>query len=146
SPIPPDFNRDATAARGFRWALETWIDEPLLFTPGTRAAYTTFGFNLAGAVIEDALGGGRSFAGLIDERIAQPFGMTGLQPDYWGEEIPSRAVGYVASASRDKVRRDADVDVSWKLPGGGFVSTPEDIARYCEGLLAPDVVSDAAKA
>ena len=36
-------------------------------------------------------------------------------------------------------------DVSWKLPGGGYVSTIADLAGWCRGLAGEQVLSSDAK-
>ena len=64
--------------------------------------------------------------------------MTTLRPDYQWEEIPHRAVGYRRVGGR--VVRSSDTDVSWKLPGGGFVSTVGDLARFARGLCGEELL------
>ncbi|APR74723.1 Beta-lactamase [Minicystis rosea] len=129
---------DPSINTGIEWALDEWIDEPLLFPPGDRFSYSTFGFNLAGVTIEKAIPDARSFWELVRDEIANPFGMTAFQPDYGWEAIPRRSKGYVRpDPESEVVYEDDDDDVSWKLPGGGFMSTTEDMARYCAGLFDP---------
>ena len=66
--------------------------------------------------------------------------MDTLQPDYQWKAIPNRAVGYRRKA-KDEVARSTDTDVSWKLGGGGYVSTAEDFARLAAGLVNRKLVS-----
>jgi serine beta-lactamase-like protein LACTB, mitochondrial len=137
---------DPRVNTGVEWALSTWIDEPLLFPPGDRYSYSTFGFNLAGVAIEKAVPDARSFWELARDEIARPFGMTGLQPDYGWKPIRRRSKGYVRPDPRSEVvYEDQNGDVSWKLPGGGFVSTTDDMARYCAGLLDPALFPQGAR-
>ena len=72
------------------------------------------------------------------EHIAAPLGITTLQPDLWWTDIPHRAVGY--DLVDGVLVEGSDTDVSWKLPGGGFISTGEDLTRWCAGLLTPTLM------
>lgn len=146
-PVPPTSETcDPDVNTGVEWALAEWIDEPLLFTPGERFSYSTFGFNLAGVAIEKAIHDGRSYWELVRDEIAVPFGMTRFQPDYGWKDIAHRSEGYVRpDPSSEVVREDGDDDVSWKLPGGGFVSTTDDAGKYCAGLLDPALFPEGAR-
>ncbi len=135
-PQPPLSARmDPAVNTGFTWALTYVVNDPLVSIPGDVHSYSTFGFDLLGAVVQSA--GGAPYEDLVAARIAGPAGLTTLQADVEFDDIPHRARGYDAFG--------ADVgstDVSWKLPGGGFLSTAADLARYC-AALADSVVLDA---
>ena len=45
----------------------------------------------------------------------------------------------------DGVQVEVDQDVSWKLAGGGFHSTPEDFAKYCAGLMGEELITSQEK-
>ncbi|HSR51305.1 MAG TPA: serine hydrolase domain-containing protein [Acidobacteriota bacterium] len=142
SPTPPNLKaNDPQVNKGFAWALAYFDDKPLIAPPGTRFSYTTFGFNLAGAVLEAA--SGRSYADLLREHITQPLDLDTLQPDYEWADLPNRAAGYRRFAG--EVLRQGSSDVSWKLPGGGVISTIKDLTDYCQGLLDDDLLTAAEK-
>ncbi len=113
-------------------ALDKFNQSPLVAEPGTKYSYTTHGYMLLGAVVQRA--GKQKFADQVAERIAKPLGMTTFQPDYQWVDIPHSAVGYRRSRGGD-VTKSTDTDVSWKLPGGGFISTVGDLARFSIGML-----------
>lgn len=139
NPVPPSSaTGDPSTNTGIAWALDYWTDAPLVHVPGTTYDYSTFGYNLAGVVLETVRG--RPFADLVQSSIAEPLDITSLQPDYQWVDLPRRAVGYVRSGQT--ISEDGDTDVSWKLPGGGFVSTSEDLTRYCSGLLTGALMSE----
>ncbi|MEE8586535.1 MAG: serine hydrolase domain-containing protein, partial [Acidobacteriota bacterium] len=142
SPVPPQSKANHPETnQGFAWALDYFTSKPLVARPGTAHRYTTFGFNLAGAVIEKA--GKRPFAQQLQERIAGPLGLKSLQPDYEWAEIPDRAVGYRLRGIFNN--RQGSDDVSWKLPGGGVLSTVEDLTNYCKGLVGDGFLSQQEK-
>jgi CubicO group peptidase (beta-lactamase class C family) len=123
-------------------ALDTFKDSPLVCEPGLKYSYTTHGYLLLGAAAERAAG--VRFADLVRERVARPCGMATLRPDYQWEEIPNRAVGY--RRGRDgEVVRSTNTDVSWKLAGGGWVSSAADMARFGAGMLDERLVDRATR-
>jgi len=122
---------------GIEWALTTFINAPLVDIPGHAYHYTTFGMNLAGVVM--AYAADESFDALVQRYIAEPAGMTTLAPDYEWEQINNRAVGYVQNED-GSWRAVPSEDVSYKLPGGGYLSTAEDLTRYCAALMDEEIV------
>lgn len=132
-PVPPPAETDDPAVNtGIAWAVELFKDAPLIAEPGTEYSYSTFGFNLAGVVLEQQYGA--RFEEVVDAQISEPLGMTTMTPDFQWVDLPRRAIGYERDG--EDITRDGDSDVSWKLPGGGFISTGEDLARYCAGVAS----------
>lgn len=133
SPVPPTaLANDPNTNRGFAWALSYLYDKPLVAVPGDAMRYTTFGFDLAGEVLHKAAG--KPFDELVADNVSGPLSLSTLQPDYEWKEIADRAVGYQRRGRGPVVDRQGSDDVSWKLPGGGFISTVEDLLGYCRGL------------
>ena len=112
-------------------ALNTFKMSPLVSEPGTKYSYTTHGYMLAGAAVQ--LAGGDTFWNQVRSRIAEPAGMTSFRPDYQWEQIPNRARGYRKVAG--VVVPSTNTDVSWKLAGGGFISTVGDLSRFSIALM-----------
>ncbi len=123
-------------------ALDTFKESELVAQPGTRHAYTTHGYILLGAAVQRA--GAEPFHRQVAERIAKPLGMASFRPDYQWEDIPHRAVGYRRYGQR--VLPSSDTDVSWKLPGGGYLSNVGDLARFARGLLGDEILKADEKA
>ena len=122
-------------------ALDRFRETPPVSAPGQRYYYSTKGFMLLSAAIERA--GRQRFADQVEQRICRPLGMTTMQPDYQWRDIPHRAKGYLR---RDgKIIESNDTDVSWKLGGGGYISTIGDLARFGVGLLGDQVLHPATK-
>lgn len=117
--------------------LDLFRESPLIAEPGERFSYSTFGYMLLGAVVERA--GGAPFEEQVQERILAPLGMRTMQPDYPWLEIPHRAVGY-RGLRIGMATLDPELDVSWKLPAGGWISTVEDLGRFAAGLLGGELL------
>ena len=121
-------------------ALDRFKESPLVAQPGTRYSYSTHGYMLLGAAVARA--GGAPLHEQVAASIAAPLGMASLQPDYQWVEIPGRARGYRRVAG--VVLPSEDRDVSWKLAGGGYISTVGDLARFARGLMGEALLPRAA--
>jgi CubicO group peptidase (beta-lactamase class C family) len=108
-------------------SLEIFKDDPLLFEPGTNFSYTTYGYTVLGCVVEGA--SGMKFADFVRDNIFRPAGMEHIRVDDVFEIIPNRAQGYQKTKSGE-LRNSGLADTSYKIPGGGFCSTVEDLAKF----------------
>jgi CubicO group peptidase (beta-lactamase class C family) len=149
SVTPPGSQRnDPTVNTGFAWAFSRWTSEPLRFLPGTGFSYSTPGFNLLGAVVGAAQNARSGLAQSVEEgyldRVRGLLAGTaaqGVRPDYQWIDVPNRSRGYIADDDTLAISDDGDSDVSWKLPGGGFISTTRELAEYCRLLTGTTLVS-----
>jgi CubicO group peptidase (beta-lactamase class C family) len=124
-------------------AIGLFKTDPLLHGPGMKYLYSTYGYSLLGCAIEGA--SGTSYEAFMRERVFAKAGMTRTRLDRVYEIIPDRARGYqvltqaVFDSLPPAVRTfakagevyNADLhDTSMKVPGGGLVSTAEDLVRF----------------
>ena len=125
---PTDFihNRHYSTARQ---ALSLFERDSLLFEPGTRYHYSSYGWNLVGAVIEGA--SGQDFLPYMQQQIWLPLGMRYTFGDIADSLMPNRSQFYGAFGEPAPQE-----DLSYKYPGGGLVSTAEDLVNYGNSLLA----------
>ena len=107
--------------------LSMFKDDPLLHEPGTKYGYTTHGYSVLGCAVEGA--SGAKFGDYVRDNISVPAGAARLRVDSVSEIILGRAQGY-RRASDGTLRNSPLADNSYKVPGGGFVSTVEDLARF----------------
>ncbi len=117
--------------------LKIFAADPLLFEPGAQYSYTTYGYCLLGAAVEGA--SGMRFVDYIRERIFEPAGMTAARADSVHDLIPHRARGYRKTPS-GPVENCSLADTSNKIPGGGMVSTPEDLVKFVNALMKGQLV------
>jgi CubicO group peptidase (beta-lactamase class C family) len=114
-------------------SLEAFQADALVNEPGARQTYSTFGYVVLGCVVEGA--SRMAFADYVRENVTQPAGMARTRPDDAWAILPNRARGYEKLPSG--ALRNADLaDTSNKVPGGGMVSTVEDLARFAIALHA----------
>jgi serine beta-lactamase-like protein LACTB, mitochondrial len=122
-------------------SLDTFKESPLVNAPGEKYSYSTHAYMLLSAVTERAEN--KPFAQQVQDRINSPLGLTTLQPDYQWVEISPRAVGY--RLRNQQVIPSTNTDVSWKLGGGGFISSVEDMAAFGAGLMGSKLLSEKIK-
>lgn len=121
-------------------SLDIFKNDPLLQEPGTKYAYSTYGYNVLGCAIEGAAS--VSYADYIGENILKPAGMNQTGVDDVFRVISGRARGY--GKSRDGVMRNTGLaDTSNKTAAGGLVSTVEDMSRFAIALRTGKLVSNA---
>ena len=107
--------------------LSMFKDDPLLHEPGAKMTYTTFGYTLLGCVVEGA--SGAKFADYVRENVFAPAGMERTRVDSVADIIPNRAQGYRRNQGGE-LKNSPLADNSYKVPGGGFVSTAEALAKF----------------
>ena len=105
--------------------LALFADDRLRFAPGAGFQYSTFGYSLLSRLLEGAAG--RPFPALLAAQVFAPAGMTGTAVDTPGA-MPDRVAFYVGQGDRYTAARP--VDSSFRIAGGGLVSTPTDLARF----------------
>jgi serine beta-lactamase-like protein LACTB, mitochondrial len=117
-------------------------NERLMYRPGTRSVYATGLFTIVGRVLERVTG--ESYPDLMWRHVFQPAGMTATIPHDPRRPPRTRATFYVRADGT--VRKASAIDPSFKLPGAGFLSTAEDMARFGASLLRSEFLSEAARA
>ncbi len=112
-------------------ALAIFQDFDLVAEPGTKYNYSSYGYNLLGAVIEGA--SGQSYGDYIKEHIFDPLGMENSRMDDPVDLISNRVNGY--RLIRGEVKNSEFVDVSSRFAGGGTRSTVVDLLKYAQGII-----------
>ena len=108
-------------------AIGSFKDDPLVIEPGTKYSYSTPGYTLLGCAIESA--SGVSYIDYLRENIFKPAGMTRTFVDDVYAVIPNRARGY-RKTQAGEIQNAPLHDTSIKVPGGGLVTTAEDLAKF----------------
>lgn len=123
-------------------SLDIFKDDPLIGAPGEEWKYSSYGYNLLSAVIEQAAR--KPFLDYMDESVFVPLGMTSTVPDHLNVLIPNRGRYYFRLDG--KIYNEPEVDNSYKWASGGFLSTTDDLARFGlahmnNQLVSPDMRS-----
>jgi CubicO group peptidase (beta-lactamase class C family) len=119
-------------------ALAIFQDFDLVAEPGTRYHYSSYGFNLLGAVVEGA--SGKSFGEYIDENIFKPLGMQHSHMDDPVDLISNRVRGYRMIGK--EIKNSEYVNMSSRFAGGGTRSTVGDLLKFARGMMDYKLVKD----
>lgn len=111
--------------------LEIFKDDSLLFEPGTKFSYSSYGYNLISAIIEGAAG--MDYLTYMKLKVFDKLNMTNTVPDYQQQIILGRGRYYQKSGA--VIENAPFVDNSYKWAGGGFLSTAEDLVKFAEAHL-----------
>jgi serine beta-lactamase-like protein LACTB len=114
-------------------SLDIFKDDSLLFEPGTRFSYSSYGWNLISAVIEGA--SGDDYLHFMRTRVFERLHLVHTRPDVLDTVIPHRTRYYGRHGGT--WLNEPAVDNSYKWAGGGFLSTAEDLVTYGSALLQP---------
>ncbi|MGH8051357.1 MAG: serine hydrolase domain-containing protein [Arenimonas sp.] len=107
-------------------SLDIFKDDPLIAVPGEQWKYSSYGYNLLSAVVEQAAE--KPFLDYMAESVFVPLGMTATVPDQLKELVPNRGRYYFRKDG--KIYNEPEVDNSYKWASGGFLSTTDDMARF----------------
>ena len=141
--------------------VEIFADDTLLFEPGTDYSYSSYGWNLVSAVVEEA--SGDPFLQHMRRRVIEPMGLDETVADHPDSIVMGRTEFYVRSEEESEAEEGDDgeergslmnapfVDNSYKWAGGGYLATPSDLVRFgfamlrsldpgTEGVLEPETV------
>jgi len=129
-------------ANPIQGGIDFFKNDPLVAKPGSEFHYTTQGFTLVGCAIEGA--SGENYVDYVRENVLTPAGMTHTVPDDRFAIIPYRTRFY----SKDKSGAIANsdfLDSSYKIPGGGWLSSADDMAQFEVAILADLLVTRATR-
>ena len=118
--------------------LALFKDDPLLYEPSTKFSYTTYGYNVLGCAIEGA--SGMTYVDYVREHIFWPADMRHTNPDDVYAIIPHRGRAY-RKGPNGELQHAPLADTSNKIPGGGWCSTAEDLAKFAMAVATGGLVT-----
>ncbi|MDH4334023.1 MAG: beta-lactamase family protein [Chloroflexota bacterium] len=118
--------------------LSIFAGSPLLFEPGTSSSYSSYGYNLLGALLEAVTGD--DYGSLVERQVLDVVGMISTTPDDASVQPPARARPYERLAVAQVVPAPV-ADLSDRLPSGGWSASASDLARLGAALLDDSFIS-----
>ncbi len=112
-------------------ALPHFAERPLLFEPGTRFSYSSYGWILVSAAVEAAAD--EPFLAFMRKQVFEPLGMNDTRADSATEPIPGLATFYFprfAAEPRYGLHLMRELDYSCYAGSSVFLSTPSDLVRF----------------
>ncbi|MEX0313389.1 MAG: serine hydrolase domain-containing protein [Allomuricauda sp.] len=121
-------------------SIEIFKNDPLVFEPGKGYLYNSFDFVLLSLAMQEAAG--IPFEDYVREKILAPLDMQSTFPpsqdgdmaigiDGLAEFYSKRATGF---------KKAVPVNNHYKMAGGGYLSTSNDIAKLGSEILIPKIV------
>ena len=142
SEADPEVGNTLHFENGIEGGLKFFASEPLIAKPGTHFNYSTQGYTVVGCAIEGA--SAKKYADYVRERILVPAGMSQTRPDDRFAVIPLRTRFYSKDRSGAVVNAEF-LDSSYKVPGGGWLSSAPDMARFAVSILKDRLVNSATR-
>ena len=112
--------------------LDFFKNDPLVDEPGKHFHYSTQGYTLVACVMEGV--SGTKYLDFMRQNVLVPAGMEHTQADDRFAIIPYRTRFYQKTESGTVLNADF-LDSSYKIPGGGWLSSAEDMARFEVAVL-----------
>ncbi len=110
---------------------------PIKNEPGVSFEYTTSGYNLLGAAIEEV--SGKSFGEYLRENIFAPLGMKDTRLDHPKDSHPNRVQRY--ELVNGELKKAPFIDVSARFGGGGTIGTVPDMLRWGSNVERSGILS-----
>lgn len=134
----PEFNSKRLELRTFDDYLRLYGARDLAFEPGTKWAYSNYGFLLLGAVIEKVTG--RGYYEHVKETVFRPAGMTSSDSLPEETNVPLRSKGYQRGPAGWKSNVDT---LPWRgTSAGGGYSTTRDLYLFARALETGKLLGD----
>lgn len=122
--------------------LDFFKNDALVAEPGSHFHYSTQGYTLVGCVMEGA--SGTKYTDFMRENVLAPAGMNHTMPDDRFAIIPYRTRFY-KKTELGTVENADFLDSSYKIPGGGWLSSAEDMAHFEVALLKDKLVKSSTR-
>jgi serine beta-lactamase-like protein LACTB len=106
-------------------ALEKFENRELVFKPGTDFLYSSFGYTLLGAILEEV--SGKSYQTYMQENIWKPANMTNTNLEQTKTNVYIKLGNHFYRSPKN--------DLSYTYSGGGIQSTAEDLLKFGKAIL-----------
>lgn len=133
---PIDESRGGYHFASVRESVGVFSSRPLLFAPGTRYSYSSYGFTLLTAAIEAR--SGKSYLDYVANEIVPGIA---IGPDATATGNPNASKAYAAANA--SVTEVAPHDYSYSWGGAGMGATPAALATFGGRLMTGKIVSPA---
>jgi CubicO group peptidase (beta-lactamase class C family) len=112
--------------------LDIFERDSLLFEPGTRYEYSSYGWNLVSAVVEGTAD--TPFLRYMRRAVIEPMNLRHTVAGHTDSLIAHRTAFY-SRTDEGTLLNAPYVDNSYKWAGGGYLSTASDLVRFGDAML-----------
>ena len=133
----PNYNRGrhGDGTYNAKKAVDVFKGQKLCFAPGSRFKYSTFAYSLLAATLEEATG--TKYSTWVQKNIVDPLGIRTLR------QAKRISTGYDLKCG--KLVSAKEGSKTYVLPGGGWVSNIEDLAKFGNGVISGRLLDNASR-
>jgi serine beta-lactamase-like protein LACTB, mitochondrial len=113
----------------------------LIDKPGHKFHYSTYAYTVLGCVLEGVTS--EKFVDYMKENVFAPGGMAETQADT--VQITQHRTRFYHKEESGPVENAGVLDSSYKIPGGGIISSADDMAHYEAAILANKLLKPATR-
>ena len=121
--------------------LDIFKDSPLKFKPGSDYSYSTYGWNLLSVVVQNA--SGVDYNKFMQDTFFDPLQMNSTAVGLSDVTMPNRTQFY-NKTNAGNIVLGPKVSNEFKVAGGGYISTSEDLVKFGNEIISPKILSNAA--
>ena len=136
--VDRDREQHITVHKTTREAVAIFEGFDLIAEPGTKYSYSSYGYNLLGAVLEGA--SGLSYGDYMRKAVWLPLGMSSVRLDDPLDLIPNRVRGY--QLVNGEVKNSEFIDVSSRFAAGGTRGSVPDLISFLRGIQEGRLLSE----
>lgn len=129
----PEVGNTRHFENGIEGGMRFFANDPLVAKPGTHFNYSTQGYTLAACAMEGA--SAERYVDSVRQHVLAPAGMLQTRPDDRFAIVPHRTRFYSKDRSGALVHAEF-LDSSYKVAGGGWLSSAPDMARFAAAILS----------
>lgn len=139
--VNPQLEQHFKDHKNTRESIAVFENFDLIAKPGSRFRYTSYGYNLLGAVIEGA--SGMSYGDYMTKHIWAPLGMRSTRLDSPYDMIPRRVRGY--QLLNNQIKHSEFIDISSRFSAGGTRSSVVDMLKFGDAINRGGLLSKASQ-
>ena len=129
----PDYEKNRLELKALQDYVKLYGNRAVAFEPGTRWAYSNYGFLLLGVLIEKV--SGQSYYDYVRDNIFKPAGMTATASEPEDQVVADRSMGYTRFMGGGLRPNTETLPYRGSSAGGGY-STVEDLLKFATALQA----------
>ena len=127
----PEFDKNRLELQTLQDYVKLYGNRAPEFEPGSRWAYSNYGFLLLGVLIEKVTG--QSYYDYVRDHIYKPAGMTGTASEPEEQTVAERSIGYTRFTGGGLKPNTETLPYRGTSAGGGY-STVEDLLKFATAL------------
>jgi D-alanyl-D-alanine carboxypeptidase len=129
----PEFEKNRLELKTLQDYVKLYGNRAVEFGPGSRWAYSNYGFLLLGVLIEKV--SGQSYYDYVRDHIFKPADMTGTASEPEEQLVADRSIGYTRFGGGVLKPNTDTLPYRGTSAGGGY-STVEDLSKFANALQA----------